>query len=680
MNTGSFPLSNFSNAQLDWGEDNKPRSALYGDIYFSNADALGESSYVFLEKNKLKQRWENIGSNLFIIAECGFGSGLNFLNSCKLWCESATESAQLHYISCENHPLLKQDLIRLHKQWPQLVVYSEKLLQHYPDHTAGIHRLHLEIEARQITLDLLYGDACDTLNSLYQPNGIRVDAWYLDGFSPRLNPQMWSQDLFKIIGLLSNENTTLSTYSVAGNIKRGLTSVGFKISKETGFAQKRHMLSANYGTVHNDTEKKEKSATTLPWFSLPATKPSVGKKVCIIGAGLAGCASAYALAKKGWQVTIIEREQTVASMASGNPQGILHCKISKKKTAFSIFMQQAFLYASRQYQALDNVNPIEWQQCGAIQLAYNQTELEKQKQIIHRSLYAERLLRATNAEENSSIAGLPLSMGGLFFPDSGCLNPQRLCQAYILHPAIKVLLHTEALELKYLNQQWQVLLATQTEKGQQADSYDVCIIANSIDAEKFTLTEHYPLIPSRGQLEVYRTSSLSQNLKTALCTTAYITPATNGRHCIGGSYTANCRANEISSRDSRKNMEQLNQYLPELAADFQTQVNTSARAAIRSSTPDYIPIVGPVENYALNKIHYRALSLNARKKVTRTPQYEPGLFVNLAHGSHGLTSTPLVAEYLASLINNEPLPIPNEVVHCLHPIRFLIRNLKKQQH
>lgn len=574
---------------------------------------------------------------------------------------------------------MQKDLLRLHQQWPQLKLYSEELLQHYPDHSAGIHRIHLTVASKHITLDLLYGDACTSLESIYHDNGFRVDAWYLDGFSPRLNPDMWSADLFRVIALLSKKGTTLSTYSVAGNIRRGLAAVGFAVTKETGFAQKRHMLCADYIEQKNTTNDYKTNHHSSPWFTLPARQFSTEKRVCIIGAGLAGCASAYALAKRGWSVTLIERSSKIASMASGNPKGILHCNISKKETPYSSYLLQAYLYAIRHYLSIEKESSIDWQQCGSIQLAYNDSEQQKQSLIIQQARYSTNLFQAIDAKETNLIAGLEVNMDGLFFPDSACLSPQLLCQYYCSHPGITVLLNSEVIDLNKSEQHWQITTRDSNHKPNILIGNDAVIIANSYDADKFQLTKHYPLIPNRGQVNFYRTTPQSRDLKTNLCSNAYITPAFQDTHSIGGTYTANCKNSKTSNKDTNNNLNLLKKTLTNIATDFIDQTETGARAAIRCSTPDYAPVIGPVENYSANQTIYSELSRNAHKKINKSPEYESGLFVNLAHGSYGLTSTPLAAEYLASMLNNEPLPIPSEQIQCLHPIRFLIRSLKKQQ-
>jgi tRNA 5-methylaminomethyl-2-thiouridine biosynthesis bifunctional protein len=237
-------LAPLNNANLSWDANGLPRSVDYGDIYYSLVDALGESSYVFLDGNHLPERIAKLDKPNFVIGELGFGAGLNFLNTCRLWCNSAPTAAQLHYVACELHPFTAADLQRLHALFPELHPFSERLQQRYPDHTSGVHQLTLQFGERVVWLTLLYGDALVQLQDYLMQQTLNVDAWFLDGFSPKLNPELWQQTLLGLIAKTSHATTTLSSYSVAGSLRRGLAELGFAVNKHAGFTGKRHMLCA----------------------------------------------------------------------------------------------------------------------------------------------------------------------------------------------------------------------------------------------------------------------------------------------------------------------------------------------------------------------------------------------------------------------------------------------------
>ena len=239
----SLPTLHLQHAKLRWNADAMPESEDYGDVYFSRADALGESTHVFLQGNGLPARFDLLPpASIFVIGELGFGSGLNFLNTCQLFDATAKPGNCLHYIACELHPMRPGDLRALHRQFPALQRYSELLLSQYPAHTAGTHQLRLGINDKVVMLTLLYGDASFMLSALASRQHFRVDAWYFDGFSPKVNPGLWAPALLGTVARLSKSGSTFSTYSVASAVRSGLSDAGFMVEKAPGFGLKRHML------------------------------------------------------------------------------------------------------------------------------------------------------------------------------------------------------------------------------------------------------------------------------------------------------------------------------------------------------------------------------------------------------------------------------------------------------
>ena len=225
------------NASLEW-IDKTPKSSAFGDVYFSMDGGMEETKFVFLEKNKLKQRWQEIGKNAkadfqknFTIIETGFGTGLNFLCTAKLWQETTDKNSSfwLEFISTEKHPLSKTDLKKNLENFPLLNPLSDLLIKKYPSLTPGYHLIRFP--ELKIKLLLLLGDIKDTLPGLEA----KADAWFLDGFSPSSNPEMWSDELFIQIQRLSHEGSTFSTFTAASQVKKGLASSGFEVIKTDGF-------------------------------------------------------------------------------------------------------------------------------------------------------------------------------------------------------------------------------------------------------------------------------------------------------------------------------------------------------------------------------------------------------------------------------------------------------------
>ena len=656
-------------ATLSWSNSGMPFSEDYQDIYYSKEDALTESSYVFLEANQLAKRWANLIDENFIIGECGLGGCLNLLNTCKLWCNSFKDTEKkstLYYIACDLHPFTKSDLRQLHENYPELKKYSDALIKVYPPLTLGIHNRELIIGDEKIIVQFLFGDAKAMFDDIWQANGFRVDTWFLDGFSPTLNSKMWDEEFCASLAALSKQGTTLSTYSAAGLIKQSLKQNNFTLKRTKGFGTKRHMLTGQYESINQGNSKQLSG-----FFQLPKTDFK-NKHALIIGAGLAGCSTAFELAQTGWQVTLIERESTIASKASGNPRGIVYCKLSNNLDVAANYHLHAFLLAIEHYKKMAISSAIDWKECGLLQIAHDERATKRQNHAMN-NLTSVDFVSLLDAEQASKVSGLELSKGGLFFPYSGYLNPHALCHAYSHHDNISCITDTEALQLNFVNDSWQVI-----NTHEEVISADTVIIANSHDAKKFQQSQHYPLTKNHGQIDQYSMSALNNSLKCIVCAKGYILESDNAHYVGGVSYLDDEKVADTVAV-STDNIDLIKTIHPNLTEGFSKNNLLKSRTGIRCSSPDYLPIVGPVESKERCQKVYEGLSRNAKATITQLPAYEKGLFINVGHGSHGLSSTPLAAKFLSSLINNTPLPLSNKNIQCLHPIRYLIADLKKQR-
>ena len=220
------------NARLSWLDSGLPYSLDFEDTYHSSAGAREESRTLFIDGNELQSRWRDADNTLFTIAELGFGCALNFLQTLACWRQSDEKPAKLHYIAFEKYPLRTSDLTRVLALWPELAPLAEQLLAQYPEHGAGCHRLFF---GNDVCLDLHYGDALERLQSLDIAESPGVNAWYLDGFSPALNPKLWDEPIASVMRRLSAPAATVTSYSVAGQVRRALSQHGFSVSKREGF-------------------------------------------------------------------------------------------------------------------------------------------------------------------------------------------------------------------------------------------------------------------------------------------------------------------------------------------------------------------------------------------------------------------------------------------------------------
>lgn len=662
-------------AKITWN-NNQPVSEQFADIYFSSFDGLAESRYVFLQHNQLPSRWSNWKDSLknhFTIIETGFGTGLNFLASWDLWRALGPRSCRLHYISVEKYPLSLADLTLALSQWPELSPLAEQVLAKYPAPVAGAHRLAFEDGSVQLTL--LLGDAEHCLASI----DTQADAWFLDGFAPAKNPEMWSHGLFKQISRLSYEQSSFSTFTAASWVRKQLQLAGFQVERSKGFKHKREML---HGHFLGQPRPTHLNAQQSPWFKHQDFYTGNGQKVLVIGGGLAGTTTAYTLANKGFKVELIERAERLASAASGNPLGVLFTKLNPEPSIHNSFYQQSYAFAIDHLQALEKntlaKNILQWQQCGMLQLAFSEKEKTLQQQIIQSGKWSNEQVIAVSADEASHLSGINQQHGALFLPQSGWVDPASFCNAQVkAHPAITVRCSQTALRLDYSNKTWSVY----NDKDELISSSDIVIIANSLDASLFSQTAFLPLKSLRGQVSVLPLSSASQSLRTLLNYDGYASPAYQGYHCVGATFHHNDTCVDVRYSDHKINLEQLQRACPafhDALTQNRTLADVRGRTAFRCQPPDYLPVVGPVPNLSAFTKDYHGLRTGKLKQDYPMGQFLPGLFVNIAYGSRGLTSAAFCAEILASHVNGEPQPTEQAIVHALHPARFIIRNLKRR--
>ena len=648
-------------AQLDWDDQGRPRSRVFDDVYFSDLSGLEETRYVFLEQNDLRDRFAALSADgRLVIGETGFGTGLNFLCAWQLFEQHAVAGARLHFVSVEKYPLSAPDLQRALALWPELKPFADQLLAQYVAIHQGFQRLVLG--NGRVTLTLLIGDALEQLPQL----DAQIDAWFLDGFAPAKNPDMWTAELFAELARLAAPGSTISTFTSTGWVRRLLNAAGFKMKRTPGIGHKWEILR---GTFLGWPEDVTLPAATKPWFARP--QPLTGeRRALVIGAGLAGCASAASLAARGWQVSLLDRHAALAQEASGNPQGVLYLKLSAHGTALSQLIVSGFGYTRRLLEQLQR--GVDWDDCGVLQLAFNAKEAERQAQLA--AAFSPSLVHLLDQPQAQARAGIELEHGGLFYPEGGWVHPPALCQWQASSTNIQWLPHREVLELRKVDDQWQAwdgnaLLA----------SAPVVILAGAAEIKRFPHSADLPLKRIRGQITRLAQTSESQSLATVVCAEGYVAPARLGEHTLGASFDFKSDELTPTVAEHLGNLALLEEISTDLVArlhvpDLDPQ-QLEGRAAFRCTSPDYLPIVGPLAEPIAFAEAYAALSKDARQVPDIPCPWLEGVYVNSGHGSRGLITAPLAGELLAAWLENEPLPLPKTVAEACHPNRFALRQL-----
>ncbi|HBK4770396.1 TPA: bifunctional tRNA (5-methylaminomethyl-2-thiouridine)(34)-methyltransferase MnmD/FAD-dependent 5-carboxymethylaminomethyl-2-thiouridine(34) oxidoreductase MnmC [Serratia liquefaciens] len=661
-------------AALSWNEQGTPVSKQFDDVYFSNQDGLEETRYVFLMGNRLPQRFADHPRPLFIVAETGFGTGLNFLTLWQAFAGFRTAMPdaplqRLHFISFEKFPLLQADLAAAHARWPELAPYADELRAQWPLPLPGCHRLLLA-EGR-ITLDLWFGDVNALLPHFDASMNRQIDAWFLDGFAPAKNPDMWTEQLFTAMARFARPGGSLATFTAAGFVRRGLQQAGFDVIKTKGFGQKREMLT---GELPADAPAV---AHPAPWLIRPVAENT--DDIAIIGGGVASALTALALLRRGAKVTLYCADPQPGEGASGNRQGALYPLLNGRADALENFFSAAFPFARRQYDALVRQGvEFDHQWCGVSQLAFDEKSAGKIAKMLAVE-WPQALAMPADRATLSALCGVDSGFGGINYPQGGWLCPAELTRSAIaLAQRQGMRCHYDA-TLSALTVQeagWQ-LSFSQGEIRQHA----TVILANGHRLSELMQSEALPVYAVRGQVSHIPTTPQLSALKQVLCYDGYLTPvnANNQQHCIGASYQRGETATEYREEEQQENRARLLRCLPDQTWPLEVDVSDrQARCGVRSATRDHLPMVGAVPDYQATLTQYQDLQRQHQRgeAIANAPSY-PNLFMIGGLGSRGLCSAPLAAEILAAQLFGEPLPGDADLLAALNPNRMWVRKLLK---
>ncbi len=568
--------------------------------------------------------------------------------------------SRLHFISVEKYPLTQADLRKALAAWPELAPLSQPLIDQWPLPVSGCHRL-LFADGR-IRLDLWFGDIKEMLPQVPHPATGLVDAWYLDGFSPAKNPEMWTQDLFDDLARLARPDATLSTFTCAGFVRRGLIAAGFAMKKVKGHGSKREMLAGV-------REGKVPQQSIAPWYARPAGREG---EVLIIGGGIASAMTALSLVERGRHVTLLCEDGEPASGASGNRQGALYPLLNGEHDALSRFYSLAFGFARNRLLALAKHHPVAFSLCGVTQLGYDDKSAAKLAKM-SQGPFPPELMHPLSAAEVEQVVGLPCDADGVSYPLGGWLCPADLTRAAIREAQasgrLEVVFNAAVTRIAEEADGWHL----ESRDGRQWRAPNLVVAAGHQLPALLPFAE-LPLYPVRGQVShVPTTAGLSQ-LKTVLCYDGYLTPAHNGAHCIGASYGRNQTDLAYRADEQEQNRARLQACVPQQRWPAEVDVSgAQARVGVRCASRDHLPVAGPVARLAALADH----DVNAPADQQSALPLHTGLYVLGALGSRGLCSAPLCGELVASEICGDPLPLAADLLEALHPTRYWVRRLRR---
>lgn len=611
-----MPGSKLVPASLAFSGDT-PYSTLYHDVYHSADGGLGQARHVFLDGCGLPGAWA--GREAFTLLETGFGTGLNFLATWLAWRTDSARSQRLHYLSVEKHPFSAADLRRLHAAWPELAWLSSNLIKRWPPLVSGFYRL--EFDEGRVQLTLMLGDANVCLPQLEAG----VDAFYLDGFSPDRNADLWQPDIFGELSRLANPGATLASYTVAASVRNGLIQAGFRIAKRTGYGRKRHCLT---GVFSQDK---------------PGSPPRP-QHVAVIGAGVAGAGVAYALARRGVDVTLLEKGANAANAASGNPAAVFRPVVSGVDHISARLTRASFVHNLAAWP--DSGADVIGSSCGVLHIARDEISAQKQKAAIEANSLPVDFARWVDASEASDLADWSIDQPGVFFPSAGWIVPASLCKAWLRHPRIALQYGCKVAGIETDKEKWKLY----GEAGRLLLEADAVVLANAQDAIGFVPEQGWPLQVVRGQITRLPVGVLPQ-VRRVLAREGYLSPTPEGL-IVGATYEHDSLDTHPRRESDESNLARLESILPGAAANIDIE-RVTGRASLRAVLPDRLPLLGPV---------------NGRQ----------GVYIAAGYASRGVVWAGLLGETLASMILHEPMPLERDVLNAISPARFKRKQVSKK--
>ena len=584
--------------RLIWAEDGSPRSGRFGDVYFSQQDGLAESRAVFLAGCGLPEAWA--GRSHFTVGELGFGTGLNIAALLDLWQRTALPNAHLHIFSVEGFPLQAGEARRALAAWPELAGVTAALLDAWPDATPGFHRI--DLPDCRATLDLAVGEVGWALEAW---SG-RADAWFLDGFSPATNPDMWSPAVFDAITARSAPGARLASFTVAGAVRRGLADRGFDVAKRPGHGRKRERLEA-----------------TLP---TPAPSDRPLPSVAVIGAGIAGAALARALATLGVTATVVETTGPGAG-GSGFPAALVTPRLDAGDPVIAALGAQALDRATALYAAI----PGAVLACGVLQLEQAPRDSRRFARIADQPLWPNGAMTTLSAAAAATRLGEVVPAGGLDMGTAMAVAPAQILSAWL---SDTVRTGTAVDRLEPVEDGWCLIAAD----GQPIMTVEKVIIAAGWGSAALLGPDYPVLAPVRGQA-----NWTDGPTSPAVAWGGYAVPTGDGV-LYGATHERGDSGTDLRVGEGDRNLETLRARLPVLAARIAAAGPGQARAAVRATTPDRLPLAGPLPGAG-------------------------GLFLLTGLGSRAFTFAPLLAEHVASMVVGRPSPLPAAAAARVDPGR-----------
>ena len=621
---------------IEWLDDGtaggSPYSPRFGDRYRSELGGLEQAQEVFLKGCGLPQAWAS--QPQWCVLETGFGLGLNFLVTWAAWKADPLRPGLLHFVSTEAFPASADDVLRSAQTHPELIPFAEQLKRQLWGLLPGMHRL--VFEGGQVLLTLCIGDA----KAMLREPTFQADSVYLDGFSPQRNPDIWDVHTFKAVAKCCRRGTRVATWTVARSVRDALAQCGFVVKKVPGIPPKRDNLQGDYNPAWE------------PKTSRPPPERRAAGRCIVIGSGLAGAAVAASLARRGWQVTVLDAASAPAAGASGLPAGVMALHVSPDDSLLSRLSRSGIRAMLQQADALLQTDT-DWRQSGVLEHCVEHARQRPTAWHVPNALAqaASDWARPATPEQLAA-CGLPADTPALWHVQGGWIQPARLIQAWLARPGVTWRGNATVSQLVRQDELWQALDAD----GQPLASAELVVLAAGYGSRLLSQTaapqsDPLALQAIRGQaswgLHTPGTpAAMPANPVNGHGSLVPAVPLAGGLGWVtGSSFDRDSTDTTLRSADQQHNLGKLQTLLPAAAQALAVQFDNGQAqgwSGIRCATPSRLPALGPLKD-------------------------APGIWACCGLGSRGLSFAALCAELLAARLHGEPLPVELRQADALLP-------------
>ena len=596
-------------------------------------------------------------SQRLVVLDADLGSGERFGLFIECWQSVREPRGQLHYFAhsgCTAFPsAFDQDsaaygfaVDALRAQWPVGV--------------PGLHRV--ELFGGRVLLTICFGDAEHCLTRLR----MRADCIFAEVSAGETDDRIaWMSRAF---ARLANTGASLHLFF---NSKRGLgCTVEPFIQKFQASGFRGDFLNSDSGNAAGWRAKfvaVRDSATMTLAECQSADRAHLDRRAVVVGSGVAGTSVARSLAKRGWDVVLVDQCTGAAQRASGNLAAVIVPMLSKDDGLAARLSRASFFQLRSEIRCLNRASAeVCWGQCGVVQLAESQAQEFAFRELLRIHQYPPEYARYVDAIEAASLSGAKgIGRAAIFFPSAGWINPPSLCQARVATAGVQVVFGANVSALIRRDDQWLLV----GDDGKQIAEAPVIVLANGYEATHLDQARHLRLKKVRGQVS-HLCADFLPGISTVISGDGYLTPEFGGICSLGATYDFGIEETAALAASDQQNLERLVELAP---AALVTSVVTvaGARVGFRSLTADRLPMVGRLADVD---------ALRGQKKIPERldsiPRL-PGVFSCLGMGSRGVVWSGTTGEILASMIEGEPAPVEGDLLDAVDPARFLLRDARR---